>query len=111
MTALMMLLKILVLTLPKLSINSRSKFKHHFAEFVTSNQDRHNFNQILHQLEDAQPLPEKFHDHQLRHQRKGVRNFHLQNDLVIVYCRIVNQSIDFIDIGSRQRIYDHKAKF
>ncbi|QLE61570.1 hypothetical protein LROSRS0_1524 [Furfurilactobacillus rossiae] len=56
-------------------------------------------------------MPLRFDDHQLKHQNKGVRDFHLSNDLVVVYYLVLNRKIIFIDVGPHSLVFNVKREF
>lgn len=93
-----------------LNIRRLSKFDKNFKKYVTQKKDRVAFSKALDYLLYAKKLPKDYDDHQLDHQEKGVRDFHLENDLVIIYYLKIGDSINFIDVGPHKKVFNHKKK-
>ncbi len=87
------------------------RFAKHFRQFITHDRDKQAFKAAYLLLKQGKPLPDAYHDHQLRHQRKGIRDFHLNDDMVVVYYRIVNEQIQFLDVGAHSKLFKKYKKF
>lgn len=59
-------------------------------------------------LNKGRSLPAQSRDHQLRHQIKGVRDFHLSGDMVTVYYLVrADNTIEYINIGPHSKVFKH----
>lgn len=88
------------------------QFDKNFQKYVRSDGDKEKFIQVLLILTDGRKLPKnEYHDHQLLHQRNGVRDFHLASDLVVVYYRIIEDRIEFLDVGPHSKVFKKFRKF
>lgn len=60
---------------------------------------------VLNFLIYEKPLPEKYKDHELRDNLKGIRELHLKTDDLLLYIRKEGKSITLIDIGNHANIF------
>lgn len=93
-----------------MQLEMKHSFDKNFAKFVKTDADKRSFTVAIRLLMDDQPLPDSYDDHQLQHQRKGIRDFHLKSDLVVVYFRIIGQTIQLIDVGPHNKLFKKYKK-
>ncbi|NLR31617.1 type II toxin-antitoxin system mRNA interferase toxin, RelE/StbE family [Levilactobacillus tujiorum] len=86
------------------------KFDKHLNKYLDET-DINLFKTAVSYLKNSMPLPESYDDHQLRYQKKGIRDFHLQSDTVVVYYLIREKSITFIDVGPHSLLFKVKKDY
>ena len=61
---------------------------------------------VIHIIECGQKLDPKYHDHELKGHLEGFREWHMQNDILLVY-QIVEDKLVLIlvDIGSHSDLF------
>jgi mRNA interferase YafQ len=55
-------------------------------------------------LINESPIPEKYKDHELKGNLKGVRELHLKPDDLLLYIKIEKRNITLIDIGNHANV-------
>lgn len=74
--------------------------KKHFLEFATPA-----WAEILHCLCNDLELPKKYQDHELIGNFKGIRDYHVRPDLVLLYTKKDNDYLQLIRIGSHSDLF------
>lgn len=59
---------------------------------------------VLKLLVQDQPLDDKYRDHQLTGNYKNYRDCHIKPDLVLIYCKPDNQTLQLIRLGSHSEL-------
>ena len=61
---------------------------------------------IISLLKEQQPIPEKYHDHQLKGEYAPIRELHLKpDDLLLYYIITEDKLLTLVDIGSHSDIF------
>jgi mRNA interferase YafQ len=55
-------------------------------------------------LADDKPLPQRYFDHALTGEWKDFRDCHLRPDLVLIYCKPDDESLEFVRLGSHSEL-------
>ncbi len=58
-------------------------------------------------LINNKPIPTKYRDHELKGNRKGIRELHLQSDELLLYIKIQEKKIILIALGSHSEIFQY----
>lgn len=58
----------------------------------------------INRLADDQPLPERFHDHALSGEWKDHRDCHIRPDLVLIYRKPDDTSLELVRLGSHSEL-------
>jgi mRNA interferase YafQ len=59
---------------------------------------------VLTLLATGEPLPEKYKDHPLKNDLKGIRDCHVRPDLVLLYTT-TDKTIELIRLGSHSELF------
>lgn len=78
-------------------ISRSSQFKRSFAKKGELTSE---FIEILYLLIQDKPLPEKYRDHALKGEFNKFRECHIKPDLLLLYRKIDNNTLELADIGS-----------
>lgn len=77
-----------------MEVQYSKSFKKNYKKYVQNNSDlRTLFIEYTSLIELGRGLPEKAKDHQLKHQVKGMRDFHLSSDMVTVYYLVRSDNV------------------
>jgi len=93
-----------------MDFQTSSKFDKHLIKYLNET-DINLYKIAVSYLVASKPLPDSYDDHQLRHQKKGVRDFYLQDDKVVVYYLVKEKSITFIDVGPHSMVFKVKKDY
>lgn len=94
-----------------MDVKRKHIFSKHFEKYVKSDKDKQLFMEAIQILLAGKRLPTKFDDHQLKHQQKGVRDFHLENDLVTVYYYVIDEQLVLIDVVPHNVVFKRRKQF
>lgn len=86
-------------------------FNKSFKKYVQTAAAKKLYMLAIQLLANNQTLPAEFKDHQLQHQEKGIRDFHLSDDNAVIYYRRLGTSIELIDVGSHNKLFSSKKQF
>ncbi|MCF6807283.1 type II toxin-antitoxin system YafQ family toxin [Thiotrichales bacterium 19S9-12] len=62
------------------------------------------FEKVLTLLLNEKTIPERYKDHELKGNLKGIRELHLKPDDLLLYIKVDGESITLIDIGSHANL-------
>ena len=62
------------------------------------------FKSVLRDLTNDMPLPQKYRDHRLAGQWKDCRDCHIRDDLVLIYRKRGNDSLELVRLGSHSAL-------
>lgn len=93
-----------------LKVGKEHSFIKHFKKYVLSKQQKESAKEAMLDINNCIDLPKKFDDHQLSHQKKGVRDFHISSDLVVIYYLTKNVKVSYIDVGPHAKVFNPKKK-
>ena len=71
--------------MPQYKPQPTSKFKRDVKLLKKRGYDLYLLYDVIAKLANGETLPEQYHDHPLRGNRKGYRDCHIQNDWVLIY--------------------------
>jgi len=60
---------------------------------------------IVELLVEEQAIPEKYCDHELKGEYKGVRELHLKPDDLLLYIKVQKEKITLVALGSHAEIF------
>lgn len=62
---------------------------------------------VINIIENEQTLPEKYRDHELQGDMKGIRECHVQNDILLMYRKEKDVLVlMLVDIGTHSSLFD-----
>jgi mRNA interferase YafQ len=88
-------------------IKRGKKFRKSFKRVVHSRDfDANEFENVIQYLIDGKELPEKYHDHALSGDMRGIRECHLASDLLLTYeIDEENKTVRLANIGNHANIF------
>lgn len=81
----------------KRDLKRESKGRH--REYLTEN-----FVKVIEALGNDEPLADRFHDHALANNWKGFRDCHIRPDLILIYAKPDDESLELVRLGSHAEL-------
>ena len=63
-----------------------------------------NFVKVIRALAEDEPLAERFHDHALSNDWQSFRDCHIRPDLVLIYAKPDEETLELIRLGSHAEL-------
>ena len=63
-----------------------------------------NFLQVIESLASDQPLEERYRDHALSNNWQGFRDCHIRPDLILIYAKPDEETLELIRLGSHSEL-------
>ena len=89
---------------PMKKVKVRNSFAKDYKRHIKGTPLESEMRQLARLLGTGAPLPEKYKDHPLKGNLKGLRDCHLKPDMVVIYTRS-DAMIELVRVGSHSELF------